>query len=127
MTTNEKTDSPPYASMAARVGAGTIDVLFFSVCAVPFNYLIYGDRLWDTQQVVLGPAHFIISNVIPAILIIFGWNLLGTTPGGKVLRLRVLDAESGRFPNQVQCIMRLAGVVATIVTMGLGMVVMVFD
>jgi uncharacterized RDD family membrane protein YckC len=116
-----------YASLVLRVVAGLIDVVVFSLLALPINYMIYGDRLLNSDQVILGPAHFVISNVVPAIVIIFCWNLYGSTLGTRIVRIRVVDANTGQWPSQVQCILRLLGIVATWVTLGMGMVLMVFD
>lgn len=116
-----------YAGFWVRTGATIIDTLLVMVITFPLLVSIYGWKYFDSDEILAGPADFLISWVLPAIAVIWFWTQKQATPGKAALSLRVLDAASGETLSINQSIGRyLAYFVATI-PLGLGLLWVGFD
>lgn len=119
-----------YAGFSARTGACIVDVIFFMLLELSSQLLaqmIYVTGYFSSEKLIQGPANFAINFVLLAILTIVLWRRLQATPGKMALKLRVLDAESGKTASVRQCIVRYLGYVVSILPLGLGFFWAAFD
>lgn len=85
-----------YAGFWIRVGAALIDtVLLLLLFSVPLT-LIYGSDYWNSEEMVMGSWDFLLTYVAPVIITVWFWTKYLGTPGKMALRLRVVDAHTGK-------------------------------
>ncbi|WP_331775450.1 RDD family protein [Sulfurospirillum sp. 1612] len=85
-----------YAGFWVRVGATLIDVALLLMITLPLTLMIYGsDTVWNSEDMILGPADFLINYSLPFFATIIFWMYKSATPGKMVLHLKVLDEETG--------------------------------
>ena len=91
----EETDYE-YAGFWVRVGASLIDVALLLMITLPITLMIYGsDRVWNSEDFILGPADFLINYSLPFFATIVFWMYKSATPGKMILHLKVLDEATG--------------------------------
>jgi uncharacterized RDD family membrane protein YckC len=89
-------DNQEYAGFWIRVGAALIDtVLLLLVFSVPLT-LIYGSEYWNSEEMVMGSWDFLLTYVAPIVITVWFWTKYLGTPGKMALRLRVVDAHTGK-------------------------------
>jgi uncharacterized RDD family membrane protein YckC len=89
-------DNQEYAGFWIRVGAALIDtVLLLLVFSVPLT-LIYGSDYWNSEEMVMGSWDFLLTYVAPIVITVWFWTKYLGTPGKMALRLRVVDADTGK-------------------------------
>ena len=65
--------------------------------------------LRDIQHTTLSEWGFWLSLLLPAIAVITFWIYKSTTPGKMILKIKIVDAESGENLSKGQCIGRYFG------------------
>ncbi|MFA5234327.1 MAG: RDD family protein [Sulfurimonas sp.] len=85
-----------YAGFWVRVGASLIDLALLLMITLPLTLMIYGsDMVWNSEDIILGPADFLINYSLPFFATIIFWMYKSATPGKMVLHLKVLDEITG--------------------------------
>ena len=115
--------SPPYATFLQRSSAFMIDLIIFTLATELLVRILYGSQVLEELlqgNRVLGPGPFVIWNVLPAVVVIFCWTLVGATPGKKILRLKVLCKKRGTFPTSSQSVIRYLGYYLWFLPLGIG-------
>jgi len=98
-----------YAGFWIRVAAALIDtVVFVVVISIPLTF-IYGADYWTTQTGVKGFWDILFQYVLPVVLTIWFWTKYLGTPGKMLLRLRVVDATTGKAISTPKAIGRYLG------------------
>ncbi|MET0981770.1 MAG: RDD family protein [Telluria sp.] len=97
-----------YTGFWLRVWASLIDTVLLLLITMPALFAIYG-RDYLHYEGYYGPADFVISYVIPAILVIALWSKLGSTPGKMAIGATIVDARTGGKPTVTQFIIRYVG------------------
>jgi len=98
-----------YAGFWIRVAAALIDtVVFVVVISIPLTF-IYGADYWTTQTGVKGFWDILFQYVLPIVLTIWFWTRYLGTPGKMLLRLRVVDATTGKAISTPKAIGRYLG------------------
>ncbi|WP_170762255.1 RDD family protein [Ruegeria lacuscaerulensis] len=95
-----------YAGFGVRFAAMLIDAVIISLITIPLSLSIYGNHYFDNPDIIVGPADFLINWVAPAFAVVVFWVTLSATPGKIVLKLKVVDAETGEKPSLGQAIGR---------------------
>lgn len=118
-----------YAGFWARTGATLIDTLLLMLITVPALIGIYGWAYFDAEQsgIVAGPADFLLSWVLPAIVVITFWIMKQATPGKMAISARIVDAASGEAPSPGQLIGRYFAYIVSTIPFGLGILWVAFD
>jgi len=118
-----------YAGFWVRVGATIIDTLLIMAVTFPLLVSIYGWGYFDAEQTgfIAGPADFLISWVLPAIVVIVFWIQKQATPAKMVLSLRIVDATTGNKPSAGQCVGRYFAYFASTLPLCLGFIWVAFD
>ena len=116
-----------YAGFWLRVWASLIDTVLMMLITVPTLLAIYGRAYWDYDGLVYGPADFVISYILPAVLVIALWCKLGNTPGKMAIGATIVDARTGGKPTVTQFIIRYVGYYLSLIGLFLGYVWVGFD
>ena len=99
-------DNQEYAGFWIRVGASIIDsIVFVLVFSIPLT-LIYGTEYWTSEEARKGTWDILITYIAPVVLTVWFWTKYLGTPGKMVLRLKVVDANTGRGISTPQAIGR---------------------
>ena len=109
-----------YGGFWIRVWASVIDTLLLCIIILPVLWGIYGKEYFDSPKLILGPADFLISWVLPAIAVILFWIYRSATPGKMAVSLRLADARTGGQPSTGQLIGRYFAYFVSLLPLGLG-------
>ncbi len=122
MNTETELTSPTArpAGFWIRFLACIIDSIVIVVVTMPILFWIYGGEFLTSQELVQGPAQFLISYVLPAVATIALWLLFGATPGKMLCGLRVVDHQTGERMELWQGIVRYLGYFVSMLPLFLG-------
>ena len=100
-----------YVGFWKRVVASLIDTVLVTIITFPVIIKLYGMRHIESGDfsLVRGPVDFLVSYVLPAILIIGFWHFKLATPGKMVISAIIVDARNYGKPSSSQLILRYAG------------------
>ena len=115
-----------YAGFWVRVGATLIDTLLMMLITTPLLYGIYGDQVFESEDFILGGFHILINYIFPFIATVLFWTYRSATPGKQLLKLKVVDAETGEAISMNQSILRYAVTYACAIPLGLGFIWVAF-
>ncbi|MDO4251427.1 MAG: RDD family protein [Moraxella sp.] len=116
-----------YAGFWIRLGAHLIDgILFFLVVSAPLMVIghVTGISPWDSTDISVID---IISNVLAWVISIFCWIRYAGTPGKRLLKLKILDADTGEPLTMGKAIIRYLGYFVSAVVLLLGYIWVAFD
>ncbi|GKT20918.1 RDD family protein [Acidovorax sp. SUPP3334] len=116
-----------YVGFWARVGATLIDTVLLVAVTVPLLVWFYGWQYFESEQLVLGPADFVISWVLPAIAVVLFWMGRQATPGKMAIGARVVDAVTGKPMTTGQSVGRYLAYFAAAIPLFLGLLWVAFD
>jgi uncharacterized RDD family membrane protein YckC len=128
--TISKNKSNQYAGFWARVVASLIDTVIWSILVLPVLYLIYGERYFIPDidaPFIAGAADVIINWILPIFIIIGFWVLKQGTPGKILLKMKIIDAETGGCPSMKQWIIRYIGYIPALIVFFLGFFWVIWD
>jgi uncharacterized RDD family membrane protein YckC len=115
-------DNYQYAGFWIRFGAVLIDTLILMlIISVPLT-LIYGANYWSGEQLVQGVWDLLLSFVLPIAATIWFWVRFSATPGKMALKLKVLDAKTGKKPSMGQSCIRYVGYYVSLLPLMLGFI-----
>lgn len=123
----EPTSQMRPAGFWIRVLANIIDTIVALIITMPLLVGIYGGESLTSQELIQGPAHFLISYVFPAVATILFWIWLGATPGKLLCGIRVIDRETGDTLVLWQGILRYLGYFISLLPLFLGFIWVAFD
>ena len=120
-----------YAGFWIRVVAQIIDMIIWLILWFIFIFILSMlgvidiDRLFDPEQ---GYTLIdIISNVLYAVIVIACWVKFGGTPGKRLLKLRVLVANTGDPLTIGQAVLRYIGYFPSMFLLLIGCIWVAFD
>lgn len=116
-----------YAGFWSRTGASLIDTVLVFICTVPLLMAVYGRSYWESDALIMGPADFVISWVLPAVAVILLWIALSKTPGKMAIGATIVDSRTGGKPTAGQFIIRYLGYFVAALPLGLGIIWVGFD
>lgn len=111
-----------YAGFWVRVGATLIDTIILMIVTLPMLLAIYGTSYWESASFIAGPADFIISYVMPAVIVILLWIKLSATPGKMAIGATIVDARTGGKPTTGQFVIRYIGYFVATIPLFLGLI-----
>ena len=90
--------------------------------------MVYGPGYFLDARLIKGGADFMISWVLPAVLVIWLWVAWrGQTPGKRVMGARIVDAETGGPVSTKQAIIRYLGYYVSMLGLFIGFFWVGFD
>lgn len=116
-----------YAGFWTRTGAALIDGILLLLITAPLLISIYGWEYFETEDMVLGPADFLISWVLPAFATVLFWLYKRATPGKMAVAAQVVDAQTGATITVGQAMLRYLGYFIAMLPLGLGIFWVGFD
>lgn len=118
-----------YVGFWARVGASIIDAIIIFVVTAPLLLAIYGWAYYTDPDapLIVGPADFLISWVLPTAGVILFWLYKQATPGKMAVSARVVDARTGNTMGTGQAILRYFAYFAAMLPLFLGIFWVAFD
>ncbi|WP_077037932.1 RDD family protein [Pelomonas sp. KK5] len=130
-------DEFEYVGFWPRVGASLIDTILASVVLWPLlgwlapkDVTVVQGPDWSIESLSVMPSRpgeFLITHVLPAIIVIIFWIKSGSTPGKMAIGARVVDARSGAALTTGQAIVRYLGYYVSIIPFCLGLLWVAFD
>ena len=111
-----------YVGFWLRVWASIIDTLLMLVIIAPLLSWIYGVEYWVSERIILGPADFLLTWVLPAVAVILFWIYRQATPGKMVIGARIVDATSSGKPSTGQLIGRYFGYFVSTLPLLIGLI-----
>lgn len=127
MSVSESATAPIYASFWRRFGATIIDSIIFGAILIPVLMMIYGDQYWSSDELIMGPADFLVSYVLPAFVTVILWNVFAATPGKMILKV-IIVREKDLGPMELgQSIGRYLLYYLSAIPLGLGFLWVAFD
>ena len=122
-----QTDKYEYVGFWARVGATLIDTILMALVLFPLLTAIYGSGYWESPEPVQGPADFLLSWVLPAVVVIVFWVARQATPGKMLIKARIVDAETGESIGPGKAIGRYFAYLVSTLPICLGYLWVAFD
>lgn len=116
-----------YVGFWPRVGAAIIDAILIMLITLPILIGIYGSEYLYSEDLIMGPADFLVSWVLPAVATILFWLRKQATPGKMAVSARVVDAETGDTLSVAQSIGRYLAYFVSTLPLGLGLIWVAFD
>jgi uncharacterized RDD family membrane protein YckC len=110
-----------YAGFWIRFWASVIDTIFLLMVFLPLMVSIYGLNTmsssystqgmnsWSSSYTFSGSGNFFLNYLLPALVILAFWFFKSATPGKMLLKLKILDAKTGKQPTTMQFILRYLG------------------
>ncbi|WP_084349643.1 RDD family protein [Moraxella oblonga] len=115
-----------YAGFWIRAGASIIDNLLYALVTIPIFVIMGSVGIIDVESTSIGMVDYL-SSIIMASIVIFCWIKYAGTPGKRLLKLKVLDANTGENISVGQAILRYIGYIPSIFVLFLGLIWVAFD
>jgi len=127
-----------YAGFWIRVGAALIDTVLIMALVLPLLIAFYGTEYLESRELITGTWELLINSigwmnriswinwVLAAVVVIF-WMYRSATPGKMILKLKIIDAKTGRKISNGQCIGRYFAYLVSTIPFLLGFIWVGFD
>ena len=117
-----------YAGFWVRTWASIIDTILMMLITFPLLISIYGWTYFDEgKDLIAGPADFLISWILPAIVVIIFWMYKQATPGKMAVSAKIVDATTGQPASTAQLVGRYFAYFVSIIPLFLGIFWVAFD
>ena len=116
-----------YAGFWIRLGASTIDSILLLLVIVPLLIGTYGMDSILSGTTDGGVSEFLITWVMPAVVVIVFWIFRSATPGKMIARIKIADAKTGGEPSTGQVIGRYFACFLSTIPLMLGFLWVAFD
>ncbi len=116
-----------YVGFWIRVWASVIDSFLLLLLLVPLGAFVFDTNVLDMSDEPSGPTHFLMSFVLPAMIVLVFWIRRQSTPGKLVFHARIVDAATGAEPRNGQWVVRYLGYYLSAFVLGLGFLWIAFD
>lgn len=123
-----ETQEYEYAGFWIRTAASMVDLILILIITLPLTLMVYGSNtVWYSDQILLGPADFLINYTFPFIVTIIFWMYKSATPGKMILKIKVLDAETGDKMTLGQSIGRYFAYLPAMIVFLIGIIWVAWD
>ncbi len=130
--------TPQYASFGARLVSFIIDNVIFAIALSPIFAAIFGVKEYTDEEVIkilqtkglfglIDPHQFVIQQLTLLAITIFFWVRFCGTPGKRLLKLKVIDAKTGKPLTALQSMVRYLGYFISALPAGMGFVWILID
>lgn len=122
-----------YAGFWRRLVAFILDSFLFSAIVAPLLLIVYGRDYfyWSSEQTgifaIYGTVDFLLTTLLPIVLIIGFWIKLGATPGKILLDCKVVDAKTLQSLSWKKALLRCLAYFVSALPIYLGFVWIAFD
>ncbi|KAA8735504.1 RDD family protein [Acinetobacter qingfengensis] len=112
-----------YAGFWIRMGASIIDAIIIMLVTIPIGLLLNEDYFTSTEFNWVDAFFQLLS----AAFIVYCWVKFAGTPGKRLLKLKVLDAQTGHHLTLGQSILRYLGYIPATLIFCLGLLWVIWD
>lgn len=116
-----------YVGFWLRVWASVIDSILVLLVLVPLTAAVYGWNYFMMATHDAGIVDFLVSWVLPAMVVLAFWTAKNATPGKMAISATIVDARTGAPPGTGQHIGRYMGYFLAVIPFGLGLLWVAFD
>ncbi|MEO8935737.1 MAG: RDD family protein [Burkholderiaceae bacterium] len=116
-----------YVGFWKRVIASLVDSVLLMLLIAPIGYFVFDTNAFDFAESDSDPTHFLISTILPALVVVVFWIQRQATPGKMMFGARIVDAKTGADPGTGQLLLRYAGYYVSAIVFGLGFIWVAFD
>ncbi len=127
-----------YAHFGHRFAAMMIDNLVLGLILSPIFTMIFGVKDYTDEQIkqilqtdgVLGLFNFneiLLQQLVVLVITVFFWLKFAGTPGKRLLKIRVVDAKTGKHLTMLQSVVRYFGYLVASFPLGLGFIWVLLD
>ncbi len=116
-----------YAGFWIRVIAALIDTILLALVVTPLLYGIYGEYYFVSEDYFAGSWDFLLSWVFPFIATVLFWVYRSATPGKIILKLQVVEADTGKPLSTGKAILRYISYYVSSFPLGLGLIWVAFN
>lgn len=126
----DKISDPPYGGFWVRFGALVLDSIILVGVALLAVRLLYGQGYLEwamgaAQGLTRDQVFF--NYVLPVIYYVGFWILKSATIGKMLVKVKIVDAKTGKPASPLQCIVRYLGYIVSALPLGLGFFWIAFD
>ena len=118
--------SARYAGFWRRLAAFILDSVLFGALTAPLLYAVYGTAYFRFAA-AQGGVDILVTKLLPFVLLIGFWSILGATPGKVLMDCRVVDAASGGPLSLRQAFLRAFGYLVSMLPLYLGFLWIAWD
>ena len=122
-----QSDELEYVGFWPRVGAALIDTILLMIITGSLLMAFYGESYWESNQIIQGPMDFLLSWVLPAVVVIWFWVAKQATPGKMAISAKIVDAQTGHAPSVGQFIGRYFSYIISTIPLFAGLIWVAFD
>lgn len=115
-----------YAGFWIRVLAAIIDSLVIGLVIVPIFVVVAMMGFVDVEDTSFGIAD-VVMQVLSVVFYVFCWVKYAGTPGKRILKLKVLDADTGENLTVGKAIIRYIVYIISYIPLFLGLIWVAFD
>ncbi len=120
-------DSIEYVGFGVRFIATLIDAILLLLILIPLSMSIYGNNYLYSDEIIHGPADFLINWVAPAFATVLFWVYRGATPGKIIMKIRIVDERTGNNLSLGQSIGRYLAYILSAIPLCAGFFWVIFD
>lgn len=117
--------APTYVGFWSRVFASIVDTILLMVVLTPITMILFGRMSGASHD--SGPAHLIVSVIVPAMVVLMFWARRQATPGKMLVHARIVDAATDADADTGQLVLRYLGYYVSAIPFGLGFLWVAFD
>ncbi|ENW96191.1 RDD family protein [Acinetobacter sp. NIPH 298] len=119
-------DKYEYAGFWIRLGAAILDTIIILAVLFPLMMLL-SPSVTDNLTSTSWSWTDWIGQILSAVFYIFCWVKFAGTPGKRLLRLKVLDEQTGNHVSVLQGIIRYIGYIPATLVLFIGLIWIAFD
>ncbi|AZN68856.1 MULTISPECIES: RDD family protein [Acinetobacter] len=119
-------DKYEYAGFWIRVGAAILDTIIILAILIPLMMLLSPSVTDNLTRTSWSWTDWI-GQILSAVFYIFCWVKFAGTPGKRLLRLKVLDEQTGNHVSVGQGIIRYIGYIPATLVLFIGLIWIAFD
>jgi uncharacterized RDD family membrane protein YckC len=123
----DETAELEYVGFWLRVWACLIDTVVMLAVTAPILWLVYGRGYFAFDAPVAGPVDFLLTWLLPGLVVISFWNERHATPGKMAISAIIVDEKTASPPSLGQHIGRYLAYFIAALPLGLGLVWVAFD
>lgn len=123
----EEIATDEYVGCVPRLRAAAIDAALILLIILPVLLISYGWSYFTADDFIKGPLDFFVTWIFPLVVTVLFWARKAATPGKMAISAKIVDADTRRDPDAMQCLIRYCGYFISAAPLLLGFVWIAFD
>ncbi|AOT08903.1 RDD family protein [Pseudoalteromonas luteoviolacea] len=110
-----------------RFWASMVDTIVIVLITLPLAHLVYGEAFWGSGRVAPLESDFLISYILPLVVVILFWLYKSATPGKMVIDAKIVDVKTGANLTTKQSLIRYIAYYVSLIPLGIGFLWVAWD